>query len=162
MRIGIGYDIHPLVKGRKLVIGGVEIPFKKGLDGWSDADVLTHAIIDALLGAAALGDIGRHFPPGEPQYKDISSLTLLERTWGKLVENGFKIVNVDATIVAEKPKLKDFIDQMRLKLSDTLGIAPSQVSVKASTANGLGFVGQREGIAAYAVVMVQGRKDEGI
>jgi len=162
MRIGIGYDIHPLVKGRKLVIGGVEIPFKKGLDGWSDADVLTHAIIDALLGAAALGDIGRHFPPGEPQYKDISSLTLLERTWGKLVENGFKIVNVDATIVAEKPKLKDFIDQMRLKLSDTLGIAPSQVSVKASTANGLGFVGRREGIAAYAVVMVQGRKDEGI
>jgi 2-C-methyl-D-erythritol 2,4-cyclodiphosphate synthase len=162
MRIGIGYDIHPLVKGRKLVIGGVEIPFKKGLDGWSDADVLTHAIIDALLGAAALSDIGSYFPPGEPQYKDISSLTLLERTWGKLIENGFKIVNVDATIVAEKPKLKDFIDQMRLKLSQTLGIEASQVSVKASTSAGLGLVGRGEGIAAYAVVMVQGRKDESI
>jgi 2-C-methyl-D-erythritol 2,4-cyclodiphosphate synthase len=162
IRVGIGYDIHPLVKGRRLIIGGVEIPFKKGLDGWSDADVLTHAIIDALLGAAALGDIGKHFPPGEPQYKNISSLTLLERTRDKLVENGLRIVNVDATVVVEEPKLRDFIDQMRQRLSDTLDIAPSQISVKASTANGLGCVGKGRGIEAQAVALVQGSKDEGI
>jgi len=162
IRIGIGYDIHPLVKGRKLVIGGVEIPFKKGLGGWSDADVLTHAIIDALLGAAALGDIGSHFPPGEAQYKNISSLTLLKRTVDKLKENDWQIVNVDATIVAEKPKLSEFIARMRQQLSDTLGIAPSQVSIKASTANGLGPLGRGEGMAAYAVAMVQGSKNEGI
>jgi 2-C-methyl-D-erythritol 2,4-cyclodiphosphate synthase len=156
LRIGIGYDAHPLVKGRKLVLGGVEIPFGTGLGGWSDADVLTHAIIDALLGAVALGDIGSHFPSGEPEYKDISSLTLLKTTRDKLEGSGFKLVNVDATIVAQKPRLRDFIDQMRLKLSQTLGIAPSQVSVKASTANGLGFVGRGEGIAACAVAMVEG------
>jgi 2-C-methyl-D-erythritol 2,4-cyclodiphosphate synthase len=156
LRIGIGYDAHPLVKGRKLVLGGVEIPFGTGLGGWSDADVLTHAIIDALLGAVALGDIGSHFPSGEPEYKDISSLTLLKTTRDKLEGSGFKLVNVDATIIAQKPKLRDFIDQMRLKLSLILGIAPSQVSVKASTANGLGFVGRGEGIAAYAVAMVEG------
>jgi len=162
MRVGIGYDVHPLTSGRRLVLGGIDIPFDKGLSGWSDADVLTHAIIDALLGAAALGDIGSYFPPGEPQYKDISSLTLLKTTRDKLVENGFKIVNVDATIVAEKPKLRDFIDQMRQQVSQTLGIASSQVSVKASTSAGIGLVGRGEGIAAYAVVMVQGRKDESI
>jgi 2-C-methyl-D-erythritol 2,4-cyclodiphosphate synthase len=156
MRVGIGYDVHPLVKGRKLVIGGVEIPFDKGLDGWSDADVLTHAIIDALLGAAALGDIGSHFPPGEPQYKDISSLALLKRTVDKLKENGWQIVNVDATIVAEQPKLRDFVDQMRQQLSDTLGIAPSQVSVKASTSARLGSIGRGEGMAAYAVALIAG------
>jgi len=156
LRIGIGYDAHPLVKGRKLVLGGVEIPFGTGLGGWSDADVLTHAIIDALLGAVALGDIGSHFPSGEPEYKDISSLTLLKTTRDKLEGSGFKLVNVDATIIAQKPKLRDFIDQMRLKLSLILGIAPSQVSVKASTANGLGFVGRGEGIAACAVAMVEG------
>jgi len=155
MRVGIGYDAHPLVKGRKLVLGGVEIPFDTGLSGWSDADVLTHAIIDALLGAVALGDIGSHFPSGEAEYKDVSSLTLLKTTRDKLVDSGFKIVNVDATIVAEKPKLRDFIDQMRLKVSQTLGVAPSQVSVKASTANGLGLVGRGEGIAACAVAMVE-------
>ena len=162
MRVGIGYDAHPLVKGRKLIIGGVEIPFNRGLSGWSDADVLTHAIIDALLGAVALGDIGSHFPAGEPQYKDISSLTLLERTRDKLVENGFRIINVDATIVAGKPKLRDFIDQMRLKLSQTLSIEVDKVSVKASTSNGLGAAGRGEGMAAYAVAMVQGSKDESI
>jgi 2-C-methyl-D-erythritol 2,4-cyclodiphosphate synthase len=162
LRIGIGYDAHPLVKGRKLVLGGVEIPFDTGLSGWSDADVLTHAIIDALLGAVALGDIGSHFPSGEPEYKDISSLTLLKTTRDKLEDSGFKIVNVDATIVAEKPKLRDFIDQMRQQLSQTLGIALSQVSVKASTANGLGFVGRGEGIAACVVAMVEGSQDEGI
>jgi 2-C-methyl-D-erythritol 2,4-cyclodiphosphate synthase len=155
-RVGIGYDIHPLVKGRRLVIGGVEIPFKKGLDGWSDADVLTHAIIDALLGAAALGDIGSHFPPGEPQYKDISSLALLKKVVDKLKENDWQIVNVDATIVAEQPKLRDFIYQMRQQLSDTLDIAPGQVSVKASTSARLGSIGRGEGMAAYAVALIAG------
>ena len=144
------------------MLGGVEIPFDKGLSGWSDADVLTHAIMDALLGAAALGDIGRHFPPGEPQYKDISSLALLERTRNKLVENGWQIVNVDATIVAEQPKLRDSIDAMRKQLSQTLSINISQVSVKASTSAGLGFVGRGEGIAAYAVTMLEGSQHEGI
>jgi 2-C-methyl-D-erythritol 2,4-cyclodiphosphate synthase len=156
LRIGIGYDVHPMTSGRRLVLGGIDIPFALGLSGWSDADVLTHAIMDALLGAAALGDIGSHFPPGEPEYKDISSLTLLKATRDKLEDGGFKIVNVDATIIAEKPKLGDFIDQMRLKLSQTLGVAPSQVSVKASTTNGLGLVGRGEGIAACAVAMVEG------
>jgi 2-C-methyl-D-erythritol 2,4-cyclodiphosphate synthase len=158
-RVGIGYDIHPLVKGRRLVIGGVEIPFKKGLDGWSDADVLTHAIIDALLGAAALGDIGSHFPPGEPQYKDISSLALLKKVVDKLKENDWQIVNVDATIVAEQPKLRDFIYQMRQQLSDTLDIAPGQVSVKASTSAQLGSIGRGEGMAAYAVALIEGTSD---
>ena len=162
LRIGIGYDTHPLVKGRRLIIGGVEIPFKKGLSGWSDADVLTHAIIDALLGAAALGDIGSHFPPGEPQYKDISSLVLLKEVRDKLAAKGWRIGNIDATVIAEEPKLAEFISQIELKLSQTLGIELSQVSVKASTANGLGFVGRGEGIAAYAIAMVEGSKDESI
>jgi len=155
LRVGIGYDVHPLVKGRKLVIGGVEIPFEEGLSGWSDADVLTHAIIDALLGAAALGDRGSQFPPGEPQYKNISSLALLKATRDKLIAQGWQIVNIDATIVAEKPKLSEFVDRMRQKLCDTLGVALSQVGLKASTANGLGFVGRGEGIAAFSVALVQ-------
>jgi len=155
MRIGIGYDIHPLTQGRKLVLGGINIPFGKGLSGYSDADVLTHAIIDALLGAAALGDIGSHFPPGEPQYKDISSLVLLERVRDKLRENGWRVNNIDATIVAEQPKLRDFIDGMRKQLSQTLGIALSQVSVKASTSAQLGSVGRGEGVAAFAVALIE-------
>jgi 2-C-methyl-D-erythritol 2,4-cyclodiphosphate synthase len=159
MRVGIGYDVHPLTSGRRLVLGGVDIPFNKGLSGWSDADVLTHAIMDALLGAAALGDIGSHFPPGEPQYKDISSLTLLKRVGDKLAENSWQIVNVDATIVAEQPKLRDFIDQMRQQLSRTLGIALSQVGVKASTSAQLGFVGRGEGIAAFAVALIESISD---
>jgi len=159
MRVGIGYDVHPLTSGRRLVLGGVDIPFNKGLSGWSDADVLTHAIMDALLGAAALGDIGSHFPPGEPQYKDISSLTLLKRVGDKLAENSWQIVNVDATIVAEQPKLRDFIDQMRRQLSRTLGMALSQVGVKASTSAQLGFVGRGEGIAAFAVALIEGISD---
>ena len=156
MRIGIGYDVHPLTPGRRLVLGGVDIPFAKGLSGWSDADVLTHAIIDALLGAAGLGDIGSHFPPGEPEYKDISSLVLLKRTMDLLEENGWHVVNVDATIVAEQPKLRDFIDQMREQLSQTLGIALGQVSVKASTSEQLGFIGRGEGIAAWTVALLEG------
>jgi len=156
MRIGIGYDVHPLTTGRRLVLGGVEIPFGEGLSGWSDADVLTHAIIDALLGAASLGDIGSHFPPGEPEYKDISSLVLLKRTMAMLKENGWHVVNIDATIVAERPKLREFIDGMRGQLSQTLGIAVSEVSVKASTSAQLGFAGRGEGIAAWAVALLEG------
>jgi len=159
MRVGIGYDAHPLTPGRRLVLGGIDIPFDKGLSGWSDADVLTHAIIDALLGAAAQGDIGSHFPSGEPQYKDISSLTLLERVKGELAENGWQVDNVDATIVAEQPKLGDFIDRMRQQLSQTLGIAISQMSIKASTSNGLGFAGRGEGIAVWAVAVIVGKGD---
>ena len=155
LRIGTGYDVHPLVKKRKLVIGGVEIPFDKGLDGWSDADVLTHAIIDALLGAAALGDIGGHFPPGEPRYKDISSLTLLKEVGDKLADGGWRVVNIDATIVAEEPKLAGFIEPMRQNLSQTLGIGVERVSVKASTANGLGCIGKGKGMEALAVAMIE-------
>jgi 2-C-methyl-D-erythritol 2,4-cyclodiphosphate synthase len=155
MHVGIGFDAHPLTPGRRLILGGVAIPFDKGLSGWSDADVLTHAIIDALLGAAALGDIGSHFPAGEPEYKDISSLVLLARVKDKLVENGWLINNIDATILAERPRLRDFIDRMREQLSQTLRIALSQVSVKASTSNELGFIGRGEGIAAWAVALIE-------
>jgi 2-C-methyl-D-erythritol 2,4-cyclodiphosphate synthase len=155
MRVGTGYDVHPLVAGRKLVLGGTEIPFDKGLDGWSDADVLVHAIIDALFGAAALGDIGRHFPPGEPEYKDISSVMLLERAGEKLRENGWRVGNIDATIVAEQPRLVDYIERMRRQVSGALGIDAGQVSIKASTSNGIGFVGRGEGVAAFAVALVE-------
>ncbi len=162
IRTGIGYDVHPLVPGRKLVLGGVDIPFAQGLSGWSDADALTHAIIDALLGAAALGDIGSHFPPGEPPYKDISSLVLLGKVREDLAENGWQVVNIDATILAERPRMRDFIQRMRQKLSQALSISISRVSVKASTSNGLGFIGRGEGIAAYAVALIEGGKDEDI
>ena len=162
IRTGIGYDVHSLVAGRKLVLGGIEIPFAKGLSGWSDADVLTHAVIDALLGAAALGDIGRHFPPGDPQYKDISSLILLGKIKDELAENGFQVVNIDATIVAEQPRLAGYIDSMRQRLSQTLGVNVSRVSVKASTSDRLGFTGRGEGIAAFAIVLIEGEKDEDI
>ena len=151
----MGYDVHPLAAGRRLVLGGVEIPFEKGLSGWSDADVLTHAIMDALLGAAASGDIGTHFPAGEPQYKDISSLVLLKRVRDELEESGWQVDNVDATIIAEEPKLRDFIDRIRQQISQTLGIDISQVSIKASTSNGLGFVGRGEGMAACAVALLE-------
>ncbi len=154
MRTGIGYDVHRLALGHSLVLGGLEIPSAQGLIGWSDGDVLTHSIIDALLGAAALGDIGSHFPPGDPQYKDISSLVLLEKVGAMLDEKGFKVTNVDATIVAEQPKLRDYIDGMRRNLSQTLGITLSQVSVKASTSEQLGFVGREEGMVAWAVATI--------
>ena len=160
MRVGIGYDIHPLVPGRKLVLGGVHIPFEKGLDGWSDADVLVHAVIDALLGAAALGDIGVHFPPGKQKYKDISSLVLLKEVKEKLAAGGWSVVNIDATVVAEQPRLRDFINGMRQELSRTLKIPVERVSVKAGTGNGLGAIGRGEGIAAYAVALLEGDKDE--
>jgi 2-C-methyl-D-erythritol 2,4-cyclodiphosphate synthase len=158
MRIGIGFDSHPLVPGRKLVLGGVQIPFAKGLDGWSDADVLTHAVMDALLGAAALGDIGVYFPPGDAGYKGISSLILLSKVKGMLAAKGYSVGNIDATVVAEKPKLREYIDDMRHNLSQALGVGTDQVSVKASTANGLGAIGREEGIAVYAVAMIDGSK----
>ncbi len=154
-RIGTGYDVHQLIAGRKLVLGGVTLPFEKGLKGWSDGDVLTHAIIDALFGAAALGDIGSHFPPGDTQYKGISSLILLKQTGIILAEKGWKIGNIDATVVAERPRLREHIDAMRQKLSDTLGIDINQVSVKACTSEQMGFVGRGEGIAAHAVALVE-------
>ena len=144
------------------MLGGVDIPFDKGLEGWSDADVLTHAVIDALLGAAALGDIGRHFPSGRSQYKDISSLVLLEKTMEKLSVGGWQVVNIDATVVAEGPRLRDYIDGMRRELSRAVAIDIGQVSIKASTSNGLGLVGRGEGIVAYAIALIEGGKDEGI
>ncbi len=157
MRVGIGYDVHRLAPGRRLVLGGVEIPSAQGLIGWSDADVLTHAIIDALLGAAALGDIGSHFPPGDPQYKDISSLVLLGRVGHMLTESGYRVANIDVTIVAEQPKLRDYIDGMRHNLSQALDIAVGLVSIKASTSEQLGLVGRGEGMIAWAVATITGK-----
>ncbi len=154
-RIGIGYDAHPLKKGRQLVLGGVVIPYTKGLEGWSDADVLVHAIMDALLGAAALGDIGKHFPPGQAQYKDISSLVLLAEVAVTLKEAGYGVGNIDATIVAEKPRLSEYTNEMRGNISEALGVNIDKVSVKASTNNGLGHIGQGKGIAAYAVAVIE-------
>ncbi|MDD5509861.1 MAG: 2-C-methyl-D-erythritol 2,4-cyclodiphosphate synthase [Dehalococcoidales bacterium] len=155
MRVGIGYDVHPFAEERRLVLGGVVVPFERGLTGWSDADVLTHAIIDALLGAASLGDIGGHFPPGDMKYKDISSLVLLERVRDELAKNGWQVGNIDATIVAERPMLGSFIGEMCLKLSNTLGIDVGRLSIKASSSAGLGFVGNGEGIEAQAVALIE-------
>ncbi|MCJ7516201.1 MAG: 2-C-methyl-D-erythritol 2,4-cyclodiphosphate synthase [Dehalococcoidia bacterium] len=157
MRVGIGYDVHKLVPGRKLILGGVEVPFDKGLSGHSDADVLTHAIMDALLGAAALRDIGNHFPPEDPKYKDISSLVLLDEVNKLVWDKGFVVVNIDATIVAQEPELSPFIEDMRGLISHTLGIRLEQVMVKATTTNGLGFAGRGEGMAAYAVALIEER-----
>jgi len=157
MRAGIGYDTHKLVKGRKLIIGGVDIKFKKGLLGYSDADVLVHAIIDSLLGAAGLGDIGQHFPSNEPRYKGISSLRLLAETARVLHRKKFKIINIDSTVVAELPKLTPYTGVMRGRISRALGISPGQVNVKSKTEEGLGFTGKGQGIAAYAVSLIDGR-----
>ncbi len=154
MRIGMGYDVHRLVEGRKLIIGGVDIPYEKGLLGHSDADVLLHAIMDALLGAAALGDIGRHFPDTDPAYKGISSIKLLEHVGKLLEENLFLIENIDATIIAQAPKMRPYIDTMRENIANALGIEAEQVNVKATTEEGLGFTGAGEGISAQAVCML--------
>ncbi|GAG30987.1 unnamed protein product [marine sediment metagenome] len=162
MRVGLGYDVHRFIKGGSLVLGGVEIPYDKGLEGWSDADVLTHAVIDALLGAAALGDIGRHFPADAPEYKDISSLILLEKTREMLAEQGWRIVNIDATVLAAAPRLMEFLGFMRRELGRALDIDVNRVSVKAGTGNGLGEIGRGEGIAAYAVALLEGSQDENI
>jgi 2-C-methyl-D-erythritol 2,4-cyclodiphosphate synthase len=155
MRVGIGYDVHQLASGCKLILGGVEISFDKGLSGYSDADVLTHAIIDALLGAAGLRDIGKHFPPDDPRYKDISSLALLAEANKLLKAKGFKVGNIDAVVVAEQPKIAPFIEDMRSRIASTLGIDSVQVMVKATTTEGLGFAGRVEGIAAHAVALLE-------
>ncbi len=154
MRIGMGYDVHRLVQGRDLIIGGVNIPHEKGLLGHSDADVLLHAIMDALLGAASLGDIGKHFPDTDDSYKGISSVKLLEHVGKLLEEHCFFIENIDATIVAQKPKMRPHIDLMRKNIADTLGIDISQVNVKATTEEGLGFTGTEEGISAQAICLL--------
>ena len=155
MRVGIGYDVHPLVSGRRLVLGGVEIPFDKGLDGHSDADVLVHAIIDALLGATGLGDIGSHFPSSDPRYKDISSASLLRQVISLLRAQGWLVCNVDASIVAEQPRLTPFISEMRGIIAEALGVDAGQVGLKSTTSKGLGFLGKGEGIAAHAVALVE-------
>lgn len=154
MRIGMGYDVHRLVPERDLIIGGVKIPYEKGLLGHSDADVLLHAISDALLGAAALGDIGKHFPDSDPQYKGISSLKLLEQVGNLLEENCYFIENIDATIIAQAPKMRPFIDEMRANIANCLGIDISQVNVKATTEEGLGFTGTGEGISSQAICLL--------
>lgn len=154
MRIGMGYDVHRLVEGRRLIMGGVEIPYDQGLLGHSDADVLLHAIMDALLGAAALGDIGKHFPDTDPAYKGISSIELLKRVGELLVENCFLIENIDATIIAQAPKMRPYIDRMRENIATALEIEPGQVNVKATTEEGLGFTGTGEGISAQAICML--------
>ena len=160
MRIGTGYDSHPLTPGRKLILGGVHVPYDEGLDGWSDADVLTHAVCDALLGAAALGDIGQYFPSGDLEYKDISSLSLLAKVTDKLSAAGWQIVNVDTTVIALEPKLSEYIDDMRSNLSEAMGIKKVDIGVKACTSNGLGFVGRGEGMAAYAAALIEGGTNE--
>ena len=154
MRIGTGYDVHKLMEGRKLIIGGVEIPYEKGLLGHSDADVLVHAVMDALLGAAALGDIGKHFPDSDPKYKGADSLMLMREVRRILSENGFEVGNVDATIIAQAPKMSPHIDTMRRNIADALGLDVSQVSVKATTEERLGFTGRGEGISAQAVALI--------
>ena len=155
IRVGLGYDVHKLVEGRKLILGGVDIPYEKGLLGHSDADVLLHAITDALFGAAALGDIGSHFPDTDPRYKGADSLKLLEACGTELREYGWKIGNIDAVIVAQRPKLLPYVPQMRENIARVLGIDISQVSVKGKTEEGLGFTGEGLGIAARAVALIE-------
>ncbi len=154
MRIGHGYDAHRLVEGRKLILCGVDVPYEKGLNGHSDADVALHALMDAMLGAAAMGDIGRHFPDNDPQYKGISSVLLLENVRDRLAESGYKVSNADVTIIAQRPKLAPYIEQMRINVAQTLRIDASRVNVKATTTEKMGFEGAGEGISSHAVVMI--------
>lgn len=151
----MGYDVHKLTEKRKLILGGVDIPYEKGLLGHSDADVLIHAIMDAILGAAALGDIGKHFPDTDPAYEGISSIKLMEHVAGLLRENGFEIGNIDATVIAQRPKLAAYIPQMRQNMADALGIEVSQINVKATTEEGLGFTGAGQGIASQAICLLK-------
>jgi len=155
MRVGFGYDVHSFVSGRRLILGGVAIPYPSGLKGHSDADVLSHAICDALLGAIAEGDIGRHFPDTDPRYKDIDSMILLKNVLMKVREKGFHPINIDTTIVAQKPRLAEFIPRMVKEISGVLEMEAVRVNVKATTTEGLGFTGREEGIAAYAVALVE-------
>ncbi len=161
MRVGIGYDVHKLVEGRKLILGGVEIPYEKGLLGHSDADVIVHAIMDALLGAAALGDIGQHFPDTDPAYEGISSIELLSKVGELLEEKDYEVVNIDSIIIAQKPKMMPHLREMMRNVAGALGIEEGQVSVKATTEEHLGFTGRGEGIAAQAVCCIQKISSEG-
>ena len=154
MRVGFGYDVHAFIEDRPLILGGVEVPHTHGLLGHSDADVLLHSICDALLGAAALGDLGRHFPDTDPQYRGVSSLVLLERTVETLRQEGFAVVNVDSTLVLQKPRVAAYVAMMREKIAGVLQVPTSRISVKATTTEKLGFTGREEGIAAYAVALV--------
>ncbi len=154
-RVGLGYDVHPFAEGPSLVLGGVEFPHSRGLEGHSDADVLLHAICDALLGAAALGDIGHHFPPGDPAFAGVASTLLLARVARLLAEHGWHIVNVDSTVVAERPRIAPQVPAMRARIAASLNIDPARVSVKATTNEGLGFVGREEGIAAMATALIR-------
>lgn len=155
LRIGNGYDVHRLVEGRKLILGGVEIPHLKGILGHSDGDVLVHAIMDALLGSLALGDIGQHFPDTSNEYKDIDSMILLERVFNLIKEKGYRVVNLDCVIVAQQPKLKPYLEEMRQKISKVLETQISNISVKATTEEKLGFTGNEEGIKSYCVVLLE-------
>jgi len=155
MRVGFGYDVHRLVEGRPLILGGVTIDHTEGLDGHSDADVLLHAITDAILGAAAMGDIGSHFPDTDPAYKDADSMALLREVVRRVAEAGFSLVNVDATVAAQAPKLRPLIDSMRAHIASAVGLDVSAVSVKATTTERLGFVGTKEGMAAYAICLIE-------
>lgn len=155
VRFGFGYDVHRLVINRKLILGGVEIPYVKGLVGHSDADVLCHAMADALLGAAALGDIGKHFPDTDQRFKDISSIVLLKHVGGLIRSNGYEIINIDGTLVLQQPKITPYVKKMRENLSQALGLLMNQVSVKATTNEELGFIGMGDGAAAYAVVSIR-------
>ncbi len=157
MRVGIGYDVHRLVEGRRLVLGGETIPFEKGLLGHSDADVLVHAVCDAILGAAGLGDIGLFFPDHDPQFKDIDSLVLLDRTMEMARERGFTLINVDSTVLAQAPKLSPYREAMRNNLGRTLHIDPKRITIKATTTEGLGMIGAGEGMAAMCVVLLEER-----
>ena len=159
MRVGMGYDVHKLVEGRKCIIGGVDIPFEKGLLGHSDADVLLHAISDALLGAAALGDIGKHFPDKDPAYAGISSMVLLKKVADLLAEEHYLVSNIDATIIAQAPKMRPYIDTMRQNIADALMIDISQVNVKATTEEGLGFTGSGEGISSQAICLLNSPRE---
>ncbi len=154
MRIGNGYDVHRLTEGRKLILGGVEIPHDKGLLGHSDADVLVHAIMDALLGAAAMADIGKLFPDTDPKYSGISSILLLKEVGRRLADSGYRIINIDSIVAAQKPKLAPFIDKMRENIAEALGISADDISVKATTTEKLGFEGREEGISSYAVCLI--------
>lgn len=155
MRIGFGYDVHKLVSNRDLIIGGVNIPWEKGLLGHSDADVLIHAIMDGILGALALGDIGKHFPDTDLQYKDISSMKLLEKVYNLMMEKGYEIGNIDATIAAQRPKLASYIEEMRLNLSKILKTSVENINIKATTTEELGYIGRKEGISAYGVCLLK-------
>ncbi len=159
-RVGIGFDVHPLVEGRKLVLGGVEIPHAKGLLGHSDADVLIHAIGDAILGAISEGDLGRHFPDTDPRYRNMSSMILLKKVMEKAKAKGFRVVNVDATITAQEPRLAEYIPRMIDKIGEALEVGPDRVNIKATNPEGLGFSGRREGIIGQSVVLVEGMGEE--